>query len=245
MIQNLILSIGLSFAIGLNGAKDNHDYFINNDNINNVVYDDENYTITLTADELNNYTWENYYNCMTSIYIEEEDVSIWGLWLYNSQPLETDDIGSNYASYIYNSIRYNFNCYGSNFPSNTYKFYIENEDTELLNFEYSLTLDYTNWDSEYSNIKNAIELDIQANSTPSMSDFLTILNNLVTLLTGGLINMGTGLGNGLNSIVTSLALDNGGMSIFLAVIGIFGGIALAVGLTRRIFSWIESLGARR
>lgn len=77
-----------------------------------------------------------------------------------------------------------------------------------------------------------------------METFTTILNNLVTLLTGGLTGMGTGIGAGVNNFVQAIAISDGNMSIFLAMTGIFGGVALAVGLTRRIFSWIESLGAR-
>lgn len=72
----------------------------------------------------------------------------------------------------------------------------------------------------------------------------TILNNIVTLLTGGLTGMGTGIAGGINSFVQALAVQNNSMSIFLGVVAVFGGISLAVSLTRRIFTWVESLGAR-
>lgn len=77
-----------------------------------------------------------------------------------------------------------------------------------------------------------------------MTLLTTILNNIVTLLTGGLTAMGTGIGTGINNFVQSLAVTNGEMSIFLGAVAIFGGVSLAVSLTRKIFSWIESLGAR-
>ena len=77
-----------------------------------------------------------------------------------------------------------------------------------------------------------------------MTLLTTILNNIVTLLTGGLTGMATGIGSGVNTFIQSLAVSNGEMSIFLGVVAVFGGISLAVSLTRRIFSWVESLGAR-
>ena len=74
-----------------------------------------------------------------------------------------------------------------------------------------------------------------------------ILTEMVNLLTGGITGMATGIGSGVQSIVSALFIDTSGnsqtLSTFGAVVCIFGGIALAVGLTRLIFQWVVSLGA--
>lgn len=75
-----------------------------------------------------------------------------------------------------------------------------------------------------------------------------ILTEIVSLLTGGITGMATGIGSGVQSLVTNLFVDTSGntqtLSVFGSVVAIFGGIALAVGLSRLIFNWIQSLGAR-
>ena len=77
-----------------------------------------------------------------------------------------------------------------------------------------------------------------------MTVLTTILNDIVVLLTGGLTGMGSGIATGINDFVTNLMVSSGDISYFLGAVAIFGGVSLAVSLTRRIFSWVESLGAR-
>lgn len=76
-----------------------------------------------------------------------------------------------------------------------------------------------------------------------------LLNQIVELLVGGITGMATGLGKGINQYVTDLFIvtaESGTMSLssFGGMVAIFGGIALAVGITRRIFNWLISLGGR-
>ena len=76
-----------------------------------------------------------------------------------------------------------------------------------------------------------------------------ILTSIIELLTGGLTGMATGIGGGLNDAVTKLfiATGEGGaqtLSTFGAVVAIFAGIGLAVGLTTLVTKWITSLGSR-
>lgn len=75
-----------------------------------------------------------------------------------------------------------------------------------------------------------------------------ILTEMISLLTGGITGMATGIGSGVQSLVTNLFIDSTGqtqqLSVFGSVVCIFGGIALSVGLSRLIFNWIQSLGAR-
>ena len=75
-----------------------------------------------------------------------------------------------------------------------------------------------------------------------------ILKDFIQLLVGGVTDMATGIGTGVNGFVKDLFLEVDaqgaitGLSTFGGVIAIFGGIALAVGITTLIFNWIRSIG---
>lgn len=75
-----------------------------------------------------------------------------------------------------------------------------------------------------------------------------VLTELIGLLVGGLTAMATGIGEGLSALVTSIFLDGAGdtqkLSAFGAVVGIFAGVSLAVGLSRWVVNFVASLGAR-
>ena len=79
---------------------------------------------------------------------------------------------------------------------------------------------------------------------------VAVLQELIGLLVGGITGIASGIGTGVSNLVKDLFLDGTGtesdpysLSIFGGVIGIFGGISLAIGLSRLIFNWISSLGA--
>lgn len=76
----------------------------------------------------------------------------------------------------------------------------------------------------------------------------SILSEIVQILVGGITGMANGIGSGLNTMATSLFIDSTGnsqtLSVFGGIVAIFGGIALAVGLTTLVTKWIMSLGAR-
>lgn len=79
-----------------------------------------------------------------------------------------------------------------------------------------------------------------------------ILQEIVNILVGGITGMAEGIGSGLNEMATSLFITTTGegssatqtLSTFGGIVAIFGGIALAVGLTTLVTKWIMSLGAR-
>lgn len=76
-----------------------------------------------------------------------------------------------------------------------------------------------------------------------------VLAEIVEILVAGISGLATGIGTGLNEMATSLFLvaDAQGkqtLSTFGGIVAIFGGIALAVGLTTLVTKWIMSLGAR-
>lgn len=76
----------------------------------------------------------------------------------------------------------------------------------------------------------------------------SVLTEIVTLLTGGIEGVATGIGGGLQSLATSIFLDSSGNSTQLSVMGglvvVFAGISLAIGLSRWVLNFVTSLGAR-
>lgn len=74
-----------------------------------------------------------------------------------------------------------------------------------------------------------------------------VLQEIITLLTGGITQVATGIGGGLQKLVEGIFLDmtvpaTPTLSVFGGVIIIFAGIALALGLCRWVTNWISSLG---
>ena len=75
-----------------------------------------------------------------------------------------------------------------------------------------------------------------------------ILSEFIQLLVGGIKDLATGVGSGVNGFVKDLFLEVdstgaiSGLSTFGSIVAIFGGIALAVGITTLIFNWIRSIG---
>ena len=76
------------------------------------------------------------------------------------------------------------------------------------------------------------------------------LTEFINLLTGGIAGMASGIGSGIQSLVTQVFLETSeqgvvtGLSAFGGVIAIFGAISLAVGLSTLVVKWVMSIGAR-
>ena len=77
------------------------------------------------------------------------------------------------------------------------------------------------------------------------------LTEFINLLTGGIAGMASGIGAGLQSLVTEVFLETdatthavSGLSAFGGVVAIFGAISLAVGLSTLVVKWVMSIGAR-
>lgn len=77
---------------------------------------------------------------------------------------------------------------------------------------------------------------------------MAILTQIIQILVGGLSEMATGLGKGLNDLVTSLFVSGTGEAQTLTVFGtvtiVFAGVGLAIGLSRWVVNFITSLGSR-
>jgi hypothetical protein len=74
-----------------------------------------------------------------------------------------------------------------------------------------------------------------------------LLTEIISLLTSGLTQMATGIGGGLQALVTNIFLETGeggatSLSVFGGVIIIFAGVSLAIGLSRFVVEWVSSLG---
>lgn len=78
---------------------------------------------------------------------------------------------------------------------------------------------------------------------------MTILTEIIQILVGGITGIATGIGQGLQTLVTNIFLTGEGSSQTLSTFGIltvvFAGIALAIGLSRAVVSWVGSLGGRK
>lgn len=73
-----------------------------------------------------------------------------------------------------------------------------------------------------------------------------IVEQIVAILVAGLTSLGEGIGQGVNDFVSALTItgtgENAALSPYFVMVLVFAGVALAIGLTRRIFSWLETLG---
>lgn len=73
-----------------------------------------------------------------------------------------------------------------------------------------------------------------------------ILTEFIGLLVGGISELATGIGAGLNTAVTSMFIETTeagtALSTFGGMVAIFGGVALAIGFVSLVFHWLESIG---
>ena len=73
-----------------------------------------------------------------------------------------------------------------------------------------------------------------------------VLQEIVTLLTGGLTQMATGIGQGFQSFMSAIFLDTTGGTTALSTTGgiivVFAAIALAIGLGRLVANYLFGLG---
>lgn len=75
-----------------------------------------------------------------------------------------------------------------------------------------------------------------------------VLQEIISLLVGGITQMATGIGQGLSALANSIFLETPAnsttpqLSTFGGLIIVFAGIALAVGLSRFVVNWVTSLG---
>lgn len=75
-----------------------------------------------------------------------------------------------------------------------------------------------------------------------------VLQAFVEILVGGIQSLASGIAGGIVAMAKALFLDTteqgaiSGLSVFGGIVGIFAGLALAVGITTRVYTWVTSLG---
>lgn len=75
----------------------------------------------------------------------------------------------------------------------------------------------------------------------------TVLQEFISILVGGITQLASGIASGVVSMAQALFLETSegtvtGLSVFGGLVAIFAGIALAVGITTRVYLWVTSLG---
>lgn len=77
----------------------------------------------------------------------------------------------------------------------------------------------------------------------------TVLTQFVEILVGGIQQLASGIASGVTAMAKALFLEVNaetqavtGLSIFGGIVAIFAGIALAVGITSKVYLWVTSLG---
>lgn len=77
---------------------------------------------------------------------------------------------------------------------------------------------------------------------------MNILTEIISILTGGITGIATGIGGGLQTLATNIFLESTGDTQSLSVMGtlivVFAGISLAIGLSRWVLNFVTSLGSR-
>ena len=74
-----------------------------------------------------------------------------------------------------------------------------------------------------------------------------VLGEFVQILVGGIKDLAAGIAGGVVDMAKALFLDTSTantvkLSMFGGIIAIFAGIALAVGITTKVYLWVTSLG---
>lgn len=76
----------------------------------------------------------------------------------------------------------------------------------------------------------------------------TILVEGIEVLTAGIVPYAEAFGGGLKALALSIFVDGTGESQTLGIVGgmafLFGGLSLAVGISRWFLNWVTSLGSR-
>lgn len=145
---------------------------------------------------------------------------------------DIDDEGDFFADF---SISYDC-IFGENFLSNG------NTSYSAFLTQFELTFDDNTMPSIFLDYYNS-----QLPSNPSLSsdDWVSILGDIVSLLTGGIVGLSGGIGSGVSTLVSDIFVSNNALSVFGGVIVVFAAISLAIGLCRWVMNFLTSLGAKK
>jgi len=76
-----------------------------------------------------------------------------------------------------------------------------------------------------------------------------VLQEFVQILVSGIVSLAEGIASGVVAMAKALFLETNsttgaveGLSVFGGIVGIFAGLALAISITTRVYTWVTSLG---
>lgn len=202
-----------------------------------VVYNDESYSITLSADELSNYTWVNLATLIndefTSSNFSTTSMS------YNDSTLSLDSY-EEYEYFTYddgdNRVRFFVESSNENYSKFMLYYWPEdpNEDAVSTNFQYSVI-----WNvgaSNYAVIKSAIQADIQANQTSSMPSIQDLFAQVTAAINAFIGSLGDAF-----TQVTALFWDSTASTPGPTFLGLLVLIGVGVGLVYAAYRVIKGL----
>ena len=76
----------------------------------------------------------------------------------------------------------------------------------------------------------------------------TVLSEFINILVSGIVSLAQGIAAGIVAMAKALFLEVSeqgavtGLSMFGGIVAIFAGLALSVGITTRVYTWVTSLG---
>lgn len=77
----------------------------------------------------------------------------------------------------------------------------------------------------------------------------TVLQEFVSILVSGIVSLAEGIAAGVVAMAKALFLEVDatthavtGLSVFGGIVAIFAGLALAISITTRVYTWVTSLG---
>lgn len=75
---------------------------------------------------------------------------------------------------------------------------------------------------------------------------VAILEEIITILVGGITGIAEGIGAGLSTLATAIFLSGEGeattISVFGTLIVVFAGVALAINLSKFVVNWLSGFG---
>lgn len=129
---------------------------------------------------------------------------------------------------------FNFSAVGDN-PSVYLRLYTSSTNKVVIDFNHT------------SFVLSSIDANVYYTEPvlPPVPTPVDFVHEIVDILTAGIVNLGHGIGQGVSSFVQSLAFNSAGdgLSVYFVLVCVFGGIALAVALTSKVFMWLNGLGA--
>ena len=251
LFKNVFYVFGLSCVLGLSSCSSyNYDYKEDNNyqyeeklNRKNITYDDSTYSISYDNSDLEDYSyWDDVYDTLfTNNYTNTNKMSITGrINLTNSQNLQYA-----YAYSVSNSTNaIYYVCFTiNNYDGIRYVKSTTNGEIDSRSFESMGGLDM----SGFTGFTVTSETYYNLIAPQPQDDMPQVLNDFVSILVGGIQQLAVGIANGVVSMASALFLnvEGGvvtGLSLFGGIVAIFSGLALAVGITTRVYFWITRLG---